>query len=134
MKKSKSIVRTRTTFGKSKNPNEMYYKIDFMTFEKAIRKTNNRFYTTDEKFEIYSYKWYDLRWTYEMPYYWFLLSVLKTETKQPIHPKEKEKQQNPIFSFVVKFWWQILIPLAIVVIGILIERDVINIRFKMLST
>jgi hypothetical protein len=54
-------------------------------------------------------------------------SVLKTEIKQTIYPKEK--QQNAIISFIVKFWWQILVPLAIVIIGILIERDVINIRF-----
>jgi len=57
------------------------------------------------------------------------LSVLKTEIKQVIQPNVKEKQQNAIISFVEKFWWQILVPLAIVIIGILIERGVINIRF-----
>ena len=57
------------------------------------------------------------------------LSVLKTKIKQTIYPTPKEIKQNPIILFIVKCWWQILIPLAIVIIGILIERDVINIRF-----
>lgn len=41
------------------------------------------------------------------------LSVLKTEIKQTIQPKAKEKQQNAIISFIEKFWWQILIPLVL---------------------
>jgi hypothetical protein len=55
------------------------------------------------------------------------LSVLKTEIKQIIHPKEKEKQQNAIISFISKFWWQILIPASIVLFGILVERNIIDI-------
>ncbi|MFV7236012.1 hypothetical protein [Flavobacterium sp. ZB4R12] len=77
MRKHNSIVRTKTTFGSSKKPNEMYCKIEFMTLEKAVRKLPNRFYTTDEKFEIYPYKHYDLRWLYEIPAYWFLLRILR---------------------------------------------------------
>jgi hypothetical protein len=41
------------------------------------------------------------------------LKNLKTEIKQIIHPKTKEKQQNAIISFIEKFWWQILIPLSL---------------------
>jgi len=55
------------------------------------------------------------------------LKVDKTEIKQTIHPKAKEKQQNAIISFVEKFWWQILIPLVIGVILILIEKGIIDI-------
>jgi hypothetical protein len=55
------------------------------------------------------------------------LSVLKTEIKQTIHPTPKDIKQNPIISFIVKCWWQILVPLTIVIIGILIERGIIDI-------
>ena len=51
----------------------------------------------------------------------------KTEIKQTIQPKTKEKQQNAIISFVEKFWWQILIPLAIGIALILIEIGIIDI-------
>jgi hypothetical protein len=50
------------------------------------------------------------------------LSVLKSEIKQTIHPKAKEKQQNAIILFVVKFWWQILIPLLLGIVLIAIEK------------
>lgn len=77
MKKHNSIVRVKTTYGSLNKPNEMYEKIDFMTFEKAVSKLNPRFYTTNEKFEIYTYKWYDIRWIYEIPAYWFLFRILR---------------------------------------------------------
>ncbi len=41
------------------------------------------------------------------------LKVKKNEIKQTTQPTTKEKQQNTIISFIVKFWWQILIPLII---------------------
>lgn len=50
------------------------------------------------------------------------LKVLKTEIKQTIHPKIKEKQQNAIISFVEKFWWLILIPLLLGIVLIAIEK------------
>ena len=55
------------------------------------------------------------------------LKVEKTEIKQTTQPKTKEMQQNTIFSFIEKFWWQILIPLIIGIILIMIERGVINV-------
>ena len=57
------------------------------------------------------------------------LSVLKTEIKQEIHPTIKEKQQNVIISFILKFWWQILIPLLLGIVLIAIEKkwNIINI-------
>lgn len=51
----------------------------------------------------------------------------KIKTIQKIHPQPKEIKQNPIISFLSKCWWQILIPLTIVIIGILIEKGIINI-------
>lgn len=55
------------------------------------------------------------------------LRVLKTKIKQTIHPSSSEIKQNPIISLIVKCWWQILIPLTIVIIGILIERGIMDI-------
>lgn len=54
--------------------------------------------------------------------------VTDVKITQTIHPQPKEIKENPIMSFISKFWWKILIPVSIVIIGILIERDVINIR------
>ena len=51
----------------------------------------------------------------------------KVKTTETNHPQPKEIKENPIISFISKFWWKILIPISIVIIGILIERDVINI-------
>jgi hypothetical protein len=45
----------------------MYRKIEFMTFEKAVDKLNPFFVSSNEKFEIFPYKWYDLKWLYELP-------------------------------------------------------------------
>lgn len=55
------------------------------------------------------------------------LKDLNIKIKQTNQPTPKEIKQNPIISFLLKCWWQILIPLAIVIIGILIEKGVINI-------
>lgn len=77
MKKYNSIVRVKTIYGSSNKPNEMYQKIEFMTFQKAVSKLNPRFYSTNEKFEIYPYKWYDIRFIYEIPAYWFLFRILR---------------------------------------------------------
>ena len=57
------------------------------------------------------------------------LKVGQIEIKQTNHPKTKEKQQNAIVSFIVKFWWQILIPLLIGIVLIMIEKGVVDIGF-----
>ena len=79
MKKYNSIVRTKKTFGNLKEPEKMFYKIEFMTFQNAVNKLNARFVSPDEFFEIYPYKWYDLRWIYEIPAYWILFRILRTK-------------------------------------------------------
>lgn len=77
MENSNSIVRTKTIYGNNSNPSEMYYEIDFMTFSKYILKKNPDFILLDYKFELYPYKWYDLRWIYQIPSYWLILRVFR---------------------------------------------------------
>jgi hypothetical protein len=51
----------------------------------------------------------------------------KVKTTETIHPQPKEIKENPIISFISKFWWKILIPISIVIIGILIELILQNV-------
>ncbi|OAD44600.1 hypothetical protein [Polaribacter atrinae] len=74
MNKSSKIVRTKTTNGSEKNLEEMYYEIEFMTFEKYVselNKYNEYNYIGKPKFEKYPYKWYDLRKIYQIPSHYF---------------------------------------------------------------
>jgi len=90
MKKSNSIVRTITINGNLNNPNEMYYEIDFMTFSKYVFKINNDYFILDYQFKLHPYKWYDLRWIYQITSYWLLLRIFRnSETKinKQIHNK-----------------------------------------------
>ncbi|ANH61034.1 hypothetical protein NV36_01990 [Dokdonia donghaensis DSW-1] len=68
MHKSNTIVRTKTTNGNNRNIDEMYYDIEFMTFVNYLSKKHGYTYQ-DYKFELYPYKWYDLRWIYQIPAY-----------------------------------------------------------------
>jgi hypothetical protein len=77
MKKSTSIVRVLTVCGHLSKPEEINYQIDFMTFEKALSKINSGYTFVGEKIELYPYKWYDLRYLYEIPAYWLLLKYYK---------------------------------------------------------
>lgn len=58
------------------------------------------------------------------------LRVNKTEIKQINPSKTNEKQHTPIISFIVKFWWAFIIPLAATIVGILIEKGIIDIGFN----
>jgi hypothetical protein len=71
MNNSSKIVRTKTTNGSEKKPNEMHYKINFMTFSKYVSKLRPDLILMDYKFELYPYKWYDIRWIYEIPTHYF---------------------------------------------------------------
>ena len=55
------------------------------------------------------------------------LKNLTIEIKHKSQPIAKEKQHKAIISFISKFWWQILIPVSIVLFGILVERKIIDI-------
>ena len=90
MKKSNSIVRTKTIYGNNRNPDEMYYEIDFMTFSRYMLKKNPDYIIPDYKFELYPYKWYDISWIYQIPSYWLLLRIFRnSEAKinKQIHNK-----------------------------------------------
>ena len=82
MNKSNKIVRTKTTYGSEKKPNEMYYEIDFMTFDKYVSKNNPQYTFTDYKFELYPYKWYDIKWIYQIPSYWLLLRIFRNSPER----------------------------------------------------
>jgi len=58
------------------------------------------------------------------------LKIDKTEIKQITPPKTNEKQYILIVSFIVKFWWAFIIPLAATIVGILIEKGIIDIGFN----
>lgn len=74
MRNAKEIVRTITT--ESKGEYKHYY-IEFMTFEKFVSNKENGYTWYNHTFEIYPYKWFDLRWIYEIPSYWFLLRIFR---------------------------------------------------------
>lgn len=54
-------------------------------------------------------------------------SNINLKIKQQNQPIQQEIGQSPIISFLLKFWWQVLIPLSIIIVGILIEKKIINI-------
>lgn len=82
MNKANKIVRTKTTNGSKKKPEEMYYEIDFMTFEKYIGKSKYGYTYADYEFELYPYKWYDIRWIYQIPSYWLLLRIFRNSPER----------------------------------------------------
>ena len=57
--------------------------------------------------------------------YWFWFFLWSTITL--IKKIPKKINTKPIISFLVKFWWKFLIPLAVIIIAILIERGIIDI-------
>ena len=68
------IVRTiRKYKGKNGKPNS--HEIEFMIFSDYDAKSEYKF--IDGNIELYPYKWYDLRRFYQIPSYWFLLSINK---------------------------------------------------------
>lgn len=77
MKKSKTIVRTKTTHGLNYKPEEMYYEVNFMTFSRYIERS--QFAEYGSKFELFPFKWYDLRRFYQIPAYWILMRLKKSE-------------------------------------------------------
>jgi hypothetical protein len=93
MKKSTSIVRVLTVCGHLSKPEEMYYQIDFMTFEKALSKINSGYTFVGEKIKLYPYTWYDLRYLYEIPAYWLLLKYCENSELR----YSRKKHQNISF-------------------------------------
>lgn len=82
MNKGSKIVRTKTIIGNKNNPSEMYYQIDFMIFSKYILKKNDGFKFYNQIFELYPYKWFDLRWVFEIISYWLLLRIFRNSPER----------------------------------------------------
>lgn len=57
----------------------------------------------------------------------FLKKYNQNENKQTIQPIAKPNKKYAIISFIEKFWWKFLIPLAVIIIGWMIEKGIINI-------
>jgi|GEM_PF-2489987 len=55
------------------------------------------------------------------------MEVKKNEIKQTVQPTKKPSIWARIMSFCAKFWWKILIPLALIVIKLMIDRGIIDI-------
>jgi|TARA_X000000950_G_scaffold55371_1_gene66304 hypothetical protein len=64
MKNGKKIVRTKTVH---KNDIGDYFEIQVMTYAKFIQRSQYKFVETD--FILFPYKWYDLRWLVDKPYF-----------------------------------------------------------------
>ena len=77
MNKNNKIIRTKTTHNLNDSIDRQYYSTKFMTFDKFIRESN--YIVNGEKFEINPYKWYDIRWIYEIPSYWILLKFFRNK-------------------------------------------------------
>jgi len=85
----------------------MYYK-DYASEVKTI--------IYGETFELYPYKWYDLRWIYQKSF--FFLSE-RIEYNATNTPAEKPKHIKAIIS---NGWWKIVIPIIVGIIILIIQN------------
>ncbi|MDC1222034.1 hypothetical protein N8Z47_05135 [Salibacteraceae bacterium] len=72
MKRTNEIVRTRTV---NKDERGDHYDIDLMTYWKYLQRSEFVFVNT--QFELYPYKWYDLRWLIDYQFYYLSKSLNK---------------------------------------------------------
>lgn len=79
MKEANKIVRTITTENKGEHK---YYFIDFMTFENFVSKKQSGYTWENHSFELHPYKWYDLRWIYQIPAYYILLRAFRNSPER----------------------------------------------------
>jgi hypothetical protein len=91
MKQNNSIVRTKTT---SYNKNGDYYCIELMPYENYILKSEYIF--PNQKFKLYAYKWYDIRYLVDYPYY-FLFKYLT-------NPKVKHLNLSSTSSVIIRIF------------------------------
>lgn len=61
--KYNDVVRTKTTFLRTSNIEDRYYKIDLMYFDDYVNRSS--YITYGSKFEMYPYKWWEIQkfWT-----------------------------------------------------------------------
>ena len=72
MKHKNSLVRTKTIH-KAENGN--YYETELMTYERFMLRSEYRFPNTE--FKKYTYKWNDLRYLVDYPYFYLSKSLSK---------------------------------------------------------
>jgi hypothetical protein len=89
MKRKNSIVRTKTVYSSEKGK---YYDVELMTYGKFVSKSEYIF--LNEKFELYPYKWYDLRIIVDYPYYLLFKSFS--------NPSNKNLKLNSIKSVIFR--------------------------------
>ena len=87
MKNGKKIVRTKTVH---KNDIGDYFEIQVMTYAKFIQRSQYKFVETD--FILFPYKWYDLRWLVDKPYFF-----LKSYTSLLRPWSQKATADQPVF-------------------------------------
>jgi hypothetical protein len=80
MNKSSKIVRTKTTLGSLKKPENLQYEINLMTFSEYVSKSNPDVILLEYKFELYPYKWYQFSYLVDFTYY-YLFKSSKTPSK-----------------------------------------------------
>jgi len=96
MKQANSIVRTKTIH---KNVEENYYEIELMTFEKYVSKSAYFFY--DTVFELYPYKWYDIRWINDKSYY-YISNTFSNKNDSNLNIKSKNSLSIKLVLFIVE--------------------------------
>lgn len=79
MNRNNKIVRTKKTFNLYDSKERQYFKTELMTFDNYIKEYNWK--VNGQKFELYPYKWFDLRWIYEKPSYLLLHIFSKSLNK-----------------------------------------------------
>ena|SRR5690606_20015976 len=129
-------METKELFNKSYNSFRKEYRILETEKSNGINKTlffdrsgaliiarQNKLNSPLHTFELYPYKPY---WIYRT--YWFFLKYLRIlRNKRQNHPAANPYKKNTTFSFVSKNLLKIIIGLIIVIIGLMIERGIIDI-------
>ena len=90
MKKINLTVRTKTIH---KTENREYYEIELMPYEKYLLRSEYVFLNT--LFELYPYKWYDLRYLVDYPYYLLFKSFN--------NPSKNRLKINNKTSIIIRF-------------------------------
>ena len=97
MNRNKIIRTIENHKGNDGKPNS--YVVDFMTFSEYDQKSEFKF--IDGNIELYPYKWYDIRWVYQIPSYRFLL-LLNRLLKNPIERNKTNHNRASIITLILQ--------------------------------
>jgi len=89
-------VRTRTIH---KNNLGDYYEIDLMTFDKYLSQAE--YILLDTNFHIYPYKWYNLKWIVDKPYY-YLSRLFNNQTNNALNLNNTKSITIRIAIFLIE--------------------------------